>query len=120
MIPEFSKLFKEWETISSKFFILNQIEQSGRFSQLLRSGRKRTFEDIEKDKEEYFSDEIKRAKKEKEEASEELKLQVEKFEKLKMDYLEDESRLAKLYEMGVIDSKGDYMPNSPDDHDDMK
>ena len=37
-----------------------------------------------------------------------------------MDYLEDESRLAKLYEMGVIDSKGYYMPYHPDDHDDMK
>ena len=43
---------------------------------------------------------LKEQKKEKEEALEELKEQVKKFEKLKMDYLEDELRLAKLYEMG--------------------
>ena len=63
---------------------------------------------------------LKEQKKEKDEALEELKEQVKKFEKLNMDYLEDELRLAKLYEMGAIDSKGDYMPYSHDDHDDMK
>ena len=48
VIPEFSKFFKEWETISSKIFILNLIELSGRLSQLPRSGIKRTSDDIEK------------------------------------------------------------------------
>ena len=99
---------------------MSLIGQAGRFSQLLRSKRKRNLEEVEKDREELFANELKRANKEKEKAIEELKDQIEEFEKLKMNYFEDRSKLSKLYEMGVIDSKGDYVPYHPDDHEDMK
>ena len=37
-----------------------------------------------------------------------------------MEYLEDESKLAKLFEMGIVDTKGEYVPFNPDDQDEMK
>ena len=37
-----------------------------------------------------------------------LKEQIAKFEILKMKYLENDCKLQKLYDMGIIDNQGEY------------
>ena len=96
------------------------VGQAGSFSKLLRTGRKRTFEEVEEEKAEHVAEILKRAEKDKLKAIEDLKIQLEEYEKLKMEYLEDESKLAKLFEIGIIDTKGEYVPFNPDDQDEMK
>ena len=49
----------------------------------------------------------------------ELKLKVDKFEQERIRLFEDQAKLAKLYEMGCIDSHGDPLPNIPEDNDEM-
>ena len=49
----------------------------------------------------------------------ELKLKVDKFEQERIRLFEDQTKLAKLYEMGFIDSHGDPLPNIPEDNDEM-
>ena len=44
---------------------------------------------------------------------------VEKFEIERIKMLEDHEKLAKLYEMGVIDDHGDYVPSFIHESDDM-
>ena len=51
---------------------------------------------------------------------ENLKGMIEKFQQEKLNYEEDMDKFAKLYEMGIIDSKGDPIPFQPDLEDDMK
>ena len=89
--------------------------QSGRFSQLLRSGRKRKHEEVKEEEKKILTKGIKSVKLEKDKAIEQLKEQIEKFESLKMKYLDNEDKLHKLYEMGVIDNDGEYIPYKPDD-----
>ena len=45
---------------------------------------------------------------------------IEKFQQEKLNYAEDMDKLAKLYEMGIIDNKGDPIPFQSDLQDDMK
>ena len=37
-----------------------------------------------------------------------------------MKYLENEDKLQKLFDMGVIDNEGEFIPYKPDDEDEMK
>ena len=37
-----------------------------------------------------------------------------------MKYLDNEAKLQKLFDMGVIDSQGDFIPYKPDDEDEMR
>ena len=50
----------------------------------------------------------------KDQTIEKLKGMIEKFHQEKLNYAEDMDKLAKLYEMGIIDSKGDSIPFQPD------
>ena len=56
----------------------------------------------------------------KDRAIENLNKQIAKFESLKMKYLENEAKLQKLFDMGVIDSQGDFIPYKHDDEDEMR
>ena len=94
--------------------------QSGRFSQLLRPSRKRKREDVEEENKERLIEGFESAQLEKDKAIEKLKEQITNFEKLKMKYLENEDKLQKLFDMGVIDNEGEYIPYKPDDEDEMK
>ena len=56
----------------------------------------------------------------KDQTIEKLKRMIEKFQQEKLNYAEDMDKLAKLYDIGIIDSKGDPIPFQPDQVDDMK
>ena len=94
--------------------------QNGRFSQLLRPSRKRKREDVEEENKERFIEGFESAQLEKDKAIEKLKEQITNFEKLKMKYLENDDKLQKLFDMGVIDNEGEYIPYKPNDEDEMK
>ena len=45
---------------------------------------------------------------------------ISKFEHERLELMENQDKLAKLYQMGVIDSKGDPLPFQEDSNDDMR
>ena len=49
-----------------------------------------------------------------------LQSQVEKFERDKILYLEDQIKLEKLYKLGIIDSSEDPIPYRQDEYEDMR
>ena len=50
-----------------------------------------------------------------------MKGKIVNFENEILGYLDDRSKLARLYDMGIIDSAGDpIMPNPDDDQNEMK
>ena len=49
----------------------------------------------------------------------ELSAKIREFEKQKLKHIENENKLANLYEFGVIDSAGDFIPFHPNEGDDM-
>ena len=71
---------------------------------------------------ERLSEGLESAKLEKEKAIEKLKEQKAMFENVKIKYIEDEDKLHKLFDMGIIDNEGEYIPYRPGDEeeDDMK
>ena len=93
--------------------------QNGRFSQLLRPSRKRRRQDFEEETKEIHDKSLESAEIEKDKAIDKSKEQIAKFESLKMKYLENEDKLHKLFNMGVIDSQGEYIPYRPGDEDEM-
>ena len=44
-----------------------------------------------------------------------LKMQLQDIEHQRLELLESQDKLARHYEMRVIDSKGDYIPYKPDE-----
>ena len=56
----------------------------------------------------------------KDQTIENIKGMIENFQQEKLNYAEDMDKLAKLYDMKIIDSKGDTIPFQPDLEDDMK
>ena len=40
------------------------------------------------------------------------------FEDLNIKYIEEEDKLHKLFDMGIIDNHGEYIPYRPDDEED--
>ena len=96
--------------------------QSRRFSQLLKPSRKRKREEVEEENKERLSERLESAKLEKEKVIEKLKEQKAMFEDVKIKYVEDEDKLHKLFDMGIIDNEGEYIPYRPGDEeeDNMK
>ena len=45
---------------------------------------------------------------------------IDKFESKRLGFIEDQEKLEKLYQMGVIDNKGDPIPFHLPNEDDMK
>ena len=45
---------------------------------------------------------------------------IQKFELERWEFIKDQEKLARLYELGVIDSKGEPVPFNPSDEDDIK
>ena len=87
--------------------------QNGRFSQLLRPSRKRRREDLEEETKERYDESLESVKKEKDKAIDNLKEQIAKLENLKKKYLENEDKLHKLFDLGVIDNHDDFIPYKP-------
>ena len=82
------------------------LEESGRFGKLLRNPRKRKYQEIEEDKVDENIISLKKMNIQKDQTIEELKGMISKFEHERLELMEDQDKLAKLYQMGVIDSKG--------------
>ena len=62
-----------------------------------------------------------RTNKENEKLIDDLKGKIVNFENEILGYLDDRSKLARLYDMGIIDSDRDpIMPNPDDDQNEMK
>ena len=62
-----------------------------------------------------------RTNKENEKLIDDLKEKIVNFENEILGYLDDRSKLARLYDMRIIDSAGDpIMPNPDDDQNEMK
>ena len=49
-----------------------------------------------------------------------MRQQLKIFEQQKVEFIESEERLAKLYHMSIIDSNGEYLGGIQDDADEMK
>ena len=43
-----------------------------------------------------------------------MKNQIQEFEDQKLDFIHSQDKLDKLYQLGIIDSAGDYIPYKPD------
>ena len=75
------------------------------------NSRKRKHHEIEeKDKTEHENKDLEKEFKKKQSVIEDLISKVNQFESERIKLLEDQSKLAKLYEMGVIDDHGDPLP----------
>ena len=114
------KLFKETETISSKSLKNSYIRAQWKIQSAPSYREKRRRKDFEEEKHQRTIEEFEKINKEKIKAIDELKEQIEKFESLKVKFIEDEDKLHRLYEMGIIDSAGDFIPYKSDDETDMK
>ena len=98
---------------------LNSLEQKGRFSHSIKTGRKRKWHEIEEDKDDGRIVRLRKENEAKDEAVHNLKIKLQEFEQQREELLENQDKLARLYEMRIIDSKGDYIPYKPEDNDKM-
>ena len=97
------------------------IGSSGRFSNLLKQPRKELEVAKEKVKGFTHSADLKRLSKEKDDLIDELKQKISNFEYERLELIDDRSKLARLYDMGLIDSAGEpILVEPPDDPDVMK
>ena len=92
------------------------IESRGRFSQLLKQPWKNTVSSKEEEKEFINFTQLQRLNKKKDDIIDNLKKNIEEFKDEKLDYLDDRSKLAQLYDLGVIESAGNViLANLKDD-----
>ena len=101
--------------------MLKYIGDNRRFSRLLGVSRKRKL--IEMEEEEKVSssqNELKSEHDDKIRKIEDLKAQVNEFEKERALLFQDSAKLEKLYQMGIIDDHGDPLPFKHDDSEYMK
>ena len=78
-------------------------------------------EEEEKEKDFTKTSELLKASNEKDKLILELKRKIQQFESEKLELLDDREKLAKLYELGLIDSAGEPLyVDPPDDHDNNK
>ena len=87
---------------------------------MIKTGRKRKWHEIEEDKDDGRIDRLREEENEaKVEAVHNLKMKLQEFEQQSVELLENQDKLARLYEIGIIDSKGDYIIYKPEDNDKM-
>ena len=96
---------------------LNNAGSRGKFSQLLKVPKKEI--ETSKDEEEKSSSilQLKKENWEKDSIIKNLKNQVREFEIERLDLLDERAKLAKLYDMGLIDSAGDPILVEPPEYD---
>jgi ABC-type transport system involved in cytochrome bd biosynthesis fused ATPase/permease subunit len=78
----------------------------GKFHHLVKNSRKRRYAKIEKDQKEQEFEDLKIANEEQQNAIQELKDKVLKFEDVSLRYEENSEKLGKLFELGIIDADG--------------
>ena len=110
-LPEFAKLFKSSQSVSRKFKNCQDfnIDETGRFHYLLRKSNKRKFNMIEDDEKVLLKQKIEEVKEEKYRLDEEiirLNSQIDEYLQEKLPNDENEEKLQKLYDAGVIEGDG--------------
>ena len=75
---------------------------------------------MERDEYDKNYNELEKDSKKKDKTIRDLIEKVVQFEEVKLKWDESQEKLGKLYELGVIDSQGDYIPIPPEDRDDMR
>ena len=113
--------------LNSQSYLLNQrpsrvmliieihIGSRGRFSQLLKPSRTETKSYKEEEKSPTNFGDLKRLNNQKDNLIRDLQKKIEDFENEKLEYLDDRSKLAQLYDMGIIDSSGNFILSDPPD-----
>ena len=100
----------------------NIIEDKGRFGKLLAPGRKRKAWEVERDHNYTTTKMLEKDNKSKDKVIQMLREEVKDFNDNALKLVEAEEKLARLYEMGIIDSSGEVLRATPpsDDPDEMK
>ena len=83
-------------------------------------GKKTKHSEIESDANEKNFENSKEEAKKREQIIIELEEKIQQFEEMKLNYIESEEKLAKLYALGVIDNFGEPISFLPDAPTDMK
>ena len=96
-----------------------RIRENGRFSKLLSIGKKWRRYEMEEDKSSLSVDKIKQQLNSKQRIIEQLKSEVDKFERERIHLLDDQTKLVKLYHTGLIDDRRDPIPHNQNESDDM-
>ena len=84
---------------------------------MIKTGRKRKWHEIEEDKDDGRIARLREENEAKDEAVHNLKMKLQEFEQQRVELLENQDKLTRLYKMGIIVSKGDYIPYKPEDND---
>ena len=94
------------------------LESKGKFSSLLKPTKREPESSKEEEKSLFEVSMLKKANDNKDVLIAELKDKVKNFEYERIEFLDDRAKLAKLYDMGLIDNAGDpLLAKPPDDPD---
>ena len=115
VLPQFIEIFRGVETYSSKSLKWHTLGTNGRFHQLVKNSRKRRDDHIEEEKKGEEFTEMRAQVHTQENLIWELKSRLDHFEKDQDYNLKNEEALHKLFEMGIIDEKGELTNNRDDD-----
>ena len=116
MLPYLEKLIHCQETFSYWFYA---IEEKGKFGRLLAPGRKIKYWEMERDDKEKSLVTLQKLNEQKDKAISKMEQQLKDYELQKLDLIDSEEKLAKLYHMGIIDSNGEYLGGIQNDPDNM-
>ena len=85
------------------------------------TGRKRKYQEMIEEDKEFRKEYAEEKEKHKAQTTiiNDLKSKIERFEHERIILLEDQAKLAKLFDMGYIDNHGDPLPDLPKENDDM-
>jgi hypothetical protein len=119
---KFIELFRKTDLVASKYHYHSfvYIGEKGKFHSLVSGFRKRKREKMEKSEKEKEYDDLKELKKKNKKAIEDLKRKLSEFEGLQLECEENNSKLSKLFELGVVNANGDYIGDKDDAEDDMR
>ena len=88
----------------------------GRFSNLLKQSKQEPESSKEEVKSSVDIGRLRKQNKEKDQIINSLKIKISDFEDERLLYLEDSSKLAKLFDMGLIDSAGEQKSFDPSNY----
>ena len=113
-LPEFANIFKSSQSTSRKLVKLLKIylDDTGRFHYLLRKSNKRKHSMIEDDEKDMLKQKIEEVKEEKFRLDEEImrsNSQIGEYLQERLGSEENEEKLLRLYEAGIIDKDGNLI-----------
>ena len=121
VVSEFDNLFNKSKLMSNTISSWSKFNRRERqICKVNRIGKEEKHWKIESDVNEKNFENLKEEAKKREQIIIELEEKIQKFEEMKLDYIESEEKLAKLYAFDVIDSLGEPISLLPDAPTDMK